>query len=266
MAVTGPQETVRFRDFVLDTAAYELRRNGRRVRLERQPMDLLMLLVGRRGQLVSRSEIVDALWAKDVFVDVENGVNTAMRKLRHALRDAPDTPRFIETVPGKGYRFVAAVEVVPDTGPPPAPVAAPPSVVVGEHPLAAKGETAATGASVAVPEAVVGERAAGRRASARLVLGALTVAALAGVLLWVWQRRAESGTRVTIAVLPFDNLNRDADTDYLASGLTEDTIVSLGRINPEGVSVIGRTSMIAYRGTTKSLAEIGRELGTDYLV
>ena len=97
-------------------------------------------------------------------------------------------------------------------------------------------------------------------------MGALTLAALAGALFWVWKRPADSGTRVTIAVLPFDNLNGDAETDYLASGLTEDTIVSLGRIDPERVSVIGRTSMIAYRGTTKSLAEIGRELGTDYLV
>ena len=92
------------------------------------------------------------------------------------------------------------------------------------------------------------------------------MAALAGALLWAWKRPADSGTRVTIAVLPFDNLNGDPETDYLASGLTEDTIVSLGRIDPERVSVIGRTSMIAYRGTTKSLAEIGRELGTDYLV
>ena len=112
MAAPGSRETVRFGDFALDVAAYELRRSGRRVRLERQPMDLLILLVGRRGQLVSRTEIADALWGKDVFVDVENGVNTAIRKLRQALRDSPDAPTFIETVPGKGYRFVAAVEPV----------------------------------------------------------------------------------------------------------------------------------------------------------
>ena len=79
MAVSGSRETFRFRDFVLDLATYELRRNGHRVRLERQPMDLLILLVARRGQLVSRTEIADALWGKDVFVDVENGVNTAVR-------------------------------------------------------------------------------------------------------------------------------------------------------------------------------------------
>jgi len=235
MALLGDSGTLRFGDFVLDVAAYELRRNGRRVRLERQPMDLLILLLGRRGQLVSRSQIVDALWCKDVFVDVENGVNTAIRKLRQALRDAPDAPRFIETVPGKGYRFIAAVEILPETVAAPLPPAA-------------------------------SEPAATRRVSARLVLGALTLAALAGALLWVWKRPAESGAPVTIAVLPFDNLTGAAETDYLASGLTEDTIVSLGRIDPERVSVIGRTSIIAYRGTTKSLAQIGRELGTDYLV
>ena len=102
MARSEDRGTLRFGDYVLDLTAYELSREGRRVRLERQPMDLLILLVRQRGQLVSRTQIVDALWAKDVFVDVENGVNTAIRKLRQALRDAPDTPMFIETVPGKG--------------------------------------------------------------------------------------------------------------------------------------------------------------------
>ena len=242
MPVSGPRETVRFRDFELDVAAYELRRDGRRVRLERQPMELLILLVRQRGQLVSRSEIVDALWPKDVFVDVENGVNTAIRKLRQALRDSPDAPTFIETVPGKGYRFVAPVETVPD---------APPST----PPLT----------SVEGPEAR--EQAPRRNGSPRVLAAALTAAAVIGVvLLWAWKRPTGPGARVTIAVLPFDNLNRDTQVDYLANGLTEDTIVSLGRIDPEHVSVIGRRSIVAYKGTTKSLAEIGRELGTDYLV
>jgi DNA-binding winged helix-turn-helix (wHTH) protein len=181
MALTGYRGTFRFRDFVLDVAAYELRRNGHPVRLERQPMDLLILLVGRRGQLVSRSQIVDALWGKDVFVDVENGVNTAIRKLRQALRDSPDAPTFIETVPGRGYRFIGTVDVLPDVVPSPLPpAAAPPSVVVGAQTLPAWGQTAAAEASVAVPEGIVGERTAGRRAGARLVLGALTVGVEAG--------------------------------------------------------------------------------------
>ena len=267
MMLPGSGGTFHFDDFVLDVAAYDLRRNGRRVRLERQPMDLLILLIGRRGQLVSRSEIADALWGKDVFVDVENGVNTAIRKLRQALRDSPDAPTFIETVPGKGYRFIAPVEGPQDVAPaPPPPVGAVPFVPVGEPASALTADTASTGTPVTLPAPGGGGRAAAWRGSARIVLGALTVAALAGALLWGWKRPDDSGTGVTIAVLPFDNLNGDPETDYLASGLTEDTIVSLGRIDPERVSVIGRTSMIAYKGTSKSLAEIGRELGTDYLV
>src|SRR5687767_5206666 len=104
---------IRFADFELDVGAYQLRRAGRPVKLGRQPMELLILLVERRGQLVTRGEIVERLWGPDVFVDVETGVNTAISKVRQALRDSADAPRFLETVAGKGYRFVAVVDVVP---------------------------------------------------------------------------------------------------------------------------------------------------------
>jgi DNA-binding winged helix-turn-helix (wHTH) protein len=100
-----------FADFELDAAAYELRRHGQPVRLERRPMDLLRLLLERRGQLVSRAEIIDRLWGDGVFVDVETGINTAVRKLRAALRDPADAPAFVRTVAGRGYRFAAPVEV-----------------------------------------------------------------------------------------------------------------------------------------------------------
>jgi DNA-binding winged helix-turn-helix (wHTH) protein len=100
-------EVLRFGDFELDVDGYELRRGGRPIRLEQQPMDLLLMLVERRGQLVSREEIVDRLWGKDVFVDVDAGVHTAVRKIRRALRDSPEKPLFLETVSGKGYRFIA---------------------------------------------------------------------------------------------------------------------------------------------------------------
>jgi DNA-binding winged helix-turn-helix (wHTH) protein len=100
----------RFGDFELDVAAYQLRRHGRVVRLERQPMDVLILLVERRRQLVSRADIVERLWGKDVFVDVDTGVHTAIRKIRQALGDSISTPAFVETIPSKGCRFVADVE------------------------------------------------------------------------------------------------------------------------------------------------------------
>jgi TolB-like protein/Tfp pilus assembly protein PilF len=102
----------RFREFELDISAYELRRGGQPVHLERHPMDLLILLVERRRQLVSRADIAKLLWDSSVFVDVEMGVNTTIRKLRQALRDSRESPAFVETISGKGYRFIAPVDAV----------------------------------------------------------------------------------------------------------------------------------------------------------
>src|SRR5215472_9853433 len=101
--------SLKFDDVELDLGSYQLRRNGSVIKLERIPMELLILLASRNGQLVSREEIIEKLWGKDVFVDSEHGVNTAIRKIRNALQDDPEKPRFIETVVGKGYRFIAPV-------------------------------------------------------------------------------------------------------------------------------------------------------------
>src|SRR5215469_16505353 len=98
-----------FGEFTLDELRYKLLRGERLLRLQKQPMDLLILLVERRGELVSREEIAERLWGKDVFVDVDHSINTAVRKLRQALRDDPEKPRYVETVVGKGYRFAAPV-------------------------------------------------------------------------------------------------------------------------------------------------------------
>ncbi len=106
---------LRFGNFELDTARYALLRQGRRIKLERIPMDLLLLLVERRGNVVSRDEIVERLWGKDIFVDTENNINAAARKIRQALRDIPERPTFIQTITGKGYRFFAPVTVL-DSG------------------------------------------------------------------------------------------------------------------------------------------------------
>ena len=135
-----PRPRYRFRDFELDVAAFRLSRKGQVVRLERQPLELLILLVEHRDRLLERDAIADHLWGKDVFVDVETGVHTAVRKIRRALRDSAERPRFIEAVPGKGYRFVAAVEVVdassasdaaPSTSAPPPEVPPEPRAIPG---------------------------------------------------------------------------------------------------------------------------------------
>lgn len=239
-------QTFRFGDCELDVAGYELRRNGRPIRLERQPMDLLIMLVERRGRLVSRDEIVDRLWGKDVFVDVETGVHTAVRKIRQALRDSRDEPVFIETISGKGYRFIAPVEVVaaqPEAGPPsipPAMLPADPATIEPSPPP--------------------------RSRSARLWIGLTAVAILAGVLVWTFLGWNRTPSHVTLAVLPFENLSGDADREYLADGLTEEIIAALGQIDPDHVSVVGRTSVMLYKHAARSLAEIGRDLSADYLL
>ena len=238
MTSPAPPTTLRFLDLELDLAAYELRREGRRVRLERQPMDLLILLATRRNVLVTREEIVERLWGKDVFVDVETGIHTAVRKIRQALRDDPESPRCVETVTGKGYRFIAPVDAAAEAAPP----------------IPTADETGLPPSPSARPPR--------RRWAAALA----AVAVLAG--LWAYARGREDAepSRATVAVLPFENLTGDPGQDYLADGLAEEMIAALGQIDPERVRVIARTSVARYRGSRNSVAEIGGELGADYVV
>ena len=203
-------------------------------------MDVLILLVERRRQLVSRADIVERLWGKDVFVDVDTGVHTAIRKIRQALGDSISAPAFVETVPGKGYRFVADVEVVSptsDSAAAPAPAtrseSAPPSQPWSAHP-------------------------------ARVLMAVVAVALATGVIAWTRLNGGAGAARVTLAVLPFEYLGSDSDREYLAAGLTEETSASLAQIDLERLIVKGRT--LGYRGTAKTAAQIGRELSVDYLV
>jgi TolB-like protein/DNA-binding winged helix-turn-helix (wHTH) protein len=246
-------EPLRFGDFELDVAAYQLRRKGHPVKIGRQPMDLLILLVEHPGQLVPRAAIVERLWGQNVFVDVEVGVNTAISKIRQALRDSPEAPAFVETVPGKGYRFIAPLEVSKPTALEAAAVAPPP---------AAQPAPPAPAAKPAPPEPPA-QPAGPVRYRLALAFAALALVAVAA---WVWRGTTSAVSSVTLAVLPFENLSGDPNREYLAEGLAEETIVSLGQMDPERMRVVGRTSIMAYKGTTKSLAAIGRELGTDYLV
>jgi len=105
-------DVVRFDEFELDLRAYQLRRSGRTLKLERIPMEVLFLLMERRGQLVTREEIIEKLWGKDVFLDTDNAINTAIRKIRQVLKDDPEQPRFIQTVTGRGYRFIGQISEV----------------------------------------------------------------------------------------------------------------------------------------------------------
>ncbi|HTT33295.1 MAG TPA: winged helix-turn-helix domain-containing protein [Methylomirabilota bacterium] len=237
-------EVTRFEDFELDRGAFELRRKGRPVRLERIPLEMLFLLVERRGLLVGREEILERVWGKDVFVDADNSINTAVRKIRQALGDNPEEPRFVLTVPGKGYRFAASV-VVPA---PPAPLSPKPVV---------EAEGQAEGPSVARPLrywllwiAIV------------VLLGA--AASVAGLIL---KRNSKpASTKTMLVVLPFVNLSDDPQQEYFADGMTEEMITQLGNLDPEHLGVIARTSSMQYKHTQKRASQIAQELGVNYLL
>jgi TolB-like protein/DNA-binding winged helix-turn-helix (wHTH) protein/Flp pilus assembly protein TadD len=261
--VTSPvtPAVVRFGEFELDLGGYELRRNGRRVKLGRQPMDLLILLVRRPRQLVTRAEIAERLWGPDVFVDVETGLNTAISKVRQALRDTADHPAYIETVAGRGYRFIAPIEArpTPDAAVQPA-VPSAPAVDPGPAPPG-------PGVAPEVPAPPTAAPAVSSRRRVAVALGLLIVAAGAAALAVAWRVRGGGDpppARATIAVLPFADTAAGPDHDYLAHGLTDETSASLAQIDPGRLIVRGRTAR--YRGTTKSVPEIGQELGVDYLV
>ena len=248
MLPSTARQTLRFRDFELDVEAYQLRRQGRSIRLERQPMELLILLVEHRGRLVTRSDIAERLWGKDVFVDVETGVNIAVRKIRQALRDSADKPAFVETVVGKGYRFVAAVEVVSD------------GVGIGAAGTRdERRDDTNVGGSGSTP---LGRSVLPSRRS-RIAVGLFIGGVLAALTVWAWF--ATHATPIKLAVLPFSNLTGNAERDYLAEGLTEEATVTLAQIAPQ-VSVVGRQSALVYKNSAKSLAAIGNELGVSYLV
>ena len=123
----------RFAEFELDRSAYQLRRKGRPVQLERIPLDVLFILADRRGQLVTREEIFERVWGKKVFLDTDNAINTAVRKIRHALHDDSESPRFVATVPAKGYRFVAPVRAANTARSEPSRVRLPQNSLVGRE-------------------------------------------------------------------------------------------------------------------------------------
>jgi TolB-like protein/DNA-binding winged helix-turn-helix (wHTH) protein/Flp pilus assembly protein TadD len=277
MPTSDPGEMFRFNDFELDVAAYQLRRRGRVVRLERQPMDVLILLVERRRQLVSRADIVERLWGKDVFVDVDTGVHTAIRKIRQALGDSISTPAFVETIPSKGYRFVADVEVVSRTPESPVAVAhVEPSPTQGRQqtsgmtirePLDHESTQKTAGTAAPVAGSEIGPASPPRTANpARLLIAfvLVAVAMVAGFVGWTRFNGGAPASRVTLAVLPFQYLGSDPEREYLAAGLTEETSASLAQIDLERLIVKGRT--LAYRATAKTAVQIGQELSVDYLV
>ncbi len=247
--VTESRRVVRFGDFQVDLRAGELRKHGVRVRLQEQPFKVLAMLLAKPGEVVTREELRQALWPADTFVDFDHGLNSAINRLREALADSAETPRFVETAARRGYRLIAAVEEV-------SPATA--------HEDRMFPELLSGTPTVAAPLATFRRRT--------LWLVGLASAALLAVVLGAnpggWQQRLFSKhgpTRIqSLAVLPLLNLSGDAQQEYFADGITDALITDLAQIS--ALRVISRTSAMHYKGTKKTLPEIARELHVDAVV
>jgi TolB-like protein/DNA-binding winged helix-turn-helix (wHTH) protein len=232
-------------DLELDVGGYQLLRSGRPLKLEPTPMAVLLLLLERKGQLVSREQIIERIWGQDAFHDTCNSINGAIRKIRQVLRDDPEKPRFVQTVTGKGYRFVAQVV----------------ERVEQEKPDIPTGR-------VQVARPII-QKQARRRWPLFAAIAASLIAAV-GIIYSLPNRSTRRvpppGSRVMLAVLPFKNLTGDASQDYFSEGLTEEMIAQLGRLNPQQMGVIARTSVTHYKDTTEPLSQIANELGVQYVL
>ena len=241
------QESLKFGDdFELDWAAGQLRRSGRNLKVERIPMEVLLFLVQQRGQLVTREQLVEKVWGKDAYFDTDNSINGAIWKIRQILKDDPEQPRFIQTITGKGYRFIAPV-TSPDTAP----------EVVAEASRPSVREDSAT----RLPR----WRALG------ISMLAIVIVVIAGWGVYVrWfdfqVRPLGSGGRIMLAVLPFENLTGDAGQEYFSDGLTEEMISQLGDLDPGHLGVIARTSVMHYKHSQESIPQIGKDLGVQYVI
>jgi TolB-like protein/DNA-binding winged helix-turn-helix (wHTH) protein len=233
-APTPLSDIVRFGIFQLDLKARELHKGGVKVKLQDQPFRVLALLVAQAGQAVTREELRQEIWPTDVYVAFDQGLNNAIKKVRDALGDSADNPRFIETVARHGYRFLAPVSMVPPR-------------------------------SFAQPL-----RLGLRNIRNTTLIGLIATSLLVALAYWAWHTSAmpagPSSQKAILAVLPFDNLSHDPDQDFFSDGLTEEMIAQLGKLNPEQLSVIARGSVVKYKDRSIAVSQIGKELHADYLL
>ncbi|HXW91310.1 MAG TPA: tetratricopeptide repeat protein [Terriglobales bacterium] len=227
-----------------------MQRGERRLSLERLPMQLLILLLERQGELVTREEIAERLWGKDVFLDVDHGINVAVRKIRVALRDDPERPRFVETILGKGYCFLAPVTM--NNGVAGAQV---------QPEVPADSDTSTLPANLE-PSSAKASILSGKVAASLVALATLAVLGVT----WVFHlaRVPTPPAMRRLAVLPLKNLSGDTTQQYLADGLTEDLIARLALV--PGLRVISRTSSMHFQDTQLSLPEIAQVLQVDVIV
>jgi TolB-like protein/DNA-binding winged helix-turn-helix (wHTH) protein/Flp pilus assembly protein TadD len=231
---------VRFGSFEIALNSGELRKAGLRIRVQQQPLRLLEILLERPGEVVTREELRNQIWPNESFGDFDQAVNVAVAKLRSALGDSAENPRYIETLPRRGYRFIAAVTVV------------------------------SSAADKVEPAPKLPASGAPQRPNRWKIVATAMAAVLLVSALWVFLRRSSppaaslsSGPVLSLAVLPLENLSNNSE-DYFADGMTDELITDLAQIG--ALRVISRTSIMPYKGVRKPLAQIARELNVDAVV
>jgi TolB-like protein/DNA-binding winged helix-turn-helix (wHTH) protein len=251
---SNPHPVCTFGPFRVDFETCEIHKHGIRLHVQAQPVRVLWFLVERPGQLVTRQELQEKLWPGQPAEEVDDSLNSTVKKLREALGDDPAKPLYIETIPRRGYRFIAPIQMEAQEKPP------------GEKPMAADEPSWLTEETAVQPTAILAEPLGWRRYRKSGAIGLLTVIVIVGFLsVTAFLKRAGADAQIhSIAVLPFENLSGDSSQDYFAEGLTDAVTTDLAQIG--AVKVISRSSANHYKKDYKPLVKIGQELGVDAVV
>jgi TolB-like protein/DNA-binding winged helix-turn-helix (wHTH) protein/Flp pilus assembly protein TadD len=262
---TLPSARVRFGAFELDLSTGELRSieasdANSKVLLREQVFQVLRMLVEREGKIVTREEIKSKLWPNDTIVDFDQRINATIKALRRALGDSADSPRYIETLARRGYRLMLPVEHLESK---------PETALDRDQERREQSAAEISENTARVPDNVrenVLRQMNPRWRRATAVLASVVILAGTGFMSWRHFRSTPLPRKIRLAVLPFENLTGDSNKEYLADGLTEETISQLGRLNPEQLGVIARTSVMGYKHKDERLDRIGRDLSVQYVL
>jgi TolB-like protein/DNA-binding winged helix-turn-helix (wHTH) protein len=253
-----PFVVYQFGDFSLDCGNFELCRKGRRLKLERKPLELLVLLVSKHGQVVTRNEISQCLWEREVFVDIEHGINTAIRKIRQVLGDSSDLPRFVQTISGSGYRFIALVTAVE------------PEVIEPTQPSGISVDLPPAPPEISATRVITWATKPHHRlwvviALCVCVLGTISILTLGPHPLAArFLERDTHGAIASLAVLPLANLSGDPSEEYFADGMTDELTTMLAKDST--LRIVSRTSAMQFKDAHRSLPEIARALNVDAIL
>jgi TolB-like protein/DNA-binding winged helix-turn-helix (wHTH) protein/Flp pilus assembly protein TadD len=244
---------IRFGVYEVSFQSGEVRKGGMKIKVQQQPLKVLEILLERPGEVITREELRSRVWADEEFGDFDQAVNIAIGKLRNAFGDSAENPRFIETVPKRGYRFIAEVSASGVKSPP----------LPSQPAVKDDSEAEPTSPPQPMPPAVVSNRRKWSAVSGRLLV--LLFLGLLAATAWFYRAMIAQPARIqSLAVLPLENLSGDASEDYFADGMTDELITDLAQIS--ALRVISRTSVMVYKGARKPLPEIARALNVDAVV